>query len=117
MINLVQKEGIMTGHEFNQFRPNEFVTRAQFATVADRWSDHMGKDITTPYTDISHHWAMSSIQAMYDLGWMSGFNDNTFRPNENMTRAQAVKVLNQMFDRPLISNVLKSKWTDIPNSH
>ena len=70
------------------------------------------------FTDVSpNHWAASAIEKVSALGIMTGNGATTFDPNGALTRAQAVKVLNQLFERKAMTGIVKSKFSDVPRTH
>lgn len=128
-IEFVKQQGIMVGMTNNTFNPNAPITRAQMATLAVRWIDKQcEKDSTLPYcvSDMSYiaykdvqatHWAAAAIEHISHTGIMTGFNDGTFGPNEELTRAQAVKVLNRLFGRGPLNGVETPTFKDVPMTH
>lgn len=56
--------------------------------------------VTNPaiqFTDISKHWAESTIKSFVNSKYINGYNDGTFRPDNLITRAEFVKILNKYF--------------------
>ena len=90
--------GIINGYEDGSFRPNGYITRAEFATIAARFFDatYDGKDL---FPDIDGHWAKDYINKAADKGFVNGYEDGTFRPDRNITRAEAVTLVNRTLDR------------------
>ena len=66
-----------------------------------------------PFADVKGHWAEAAIAQAYGNGRIAGYPDNTFRPNNNITRAEAVTVLNKLFDRSVNENGLAAVRADI----
>lgn len=90
--------GVVGGYEDGTFRPNNKITRAEFVTIA------VGFDSITQteseFTDVpSTSWAAPYIATAAAKGWVSGYEDGTFRPNDNITRAEAVSILNKLLGR------------------
>ncbi len=84
---------IIGGFPDGTFRPNESITRAQFAVIVTK---AFGLDTNVPvrpFADPIPSWAAPSIGAAAAAGFVSGFPDGTFRPNDVLTRAQAITVL------------------------
>jgi hypothetical protein len=128
-----KQSGIMLGAG-TSFNPNGHITRAQMATIVYRWlKNECAKDsnafeqcsalsqpgVDSSYRDVaSHHWAAEAIVTIKPFGIMEGYEDGTFKPNENLTRAQAVKVLNRLFKRkPIEGNNVIPSFSDVPVSH
>ena len=92
---------ILSGYEDGSFRPDNTITRAEFATLSTRMLG-MGDFVSTSsaasvFTDImsggSEHWASGYIKMAYDLGIVSGMGDGTFAPDNPVTYEQAVKMI------------------------
>ena len=56
-------------------------------------------DETAEYSDIDGHWAADEISRVAELGWVKGYTDGTFRPNQQITRAEAMAVINRITER------------------
>ena len=88
-ISTTANAGWVSGYPDGTFRPDAYITRAEFATIAARFlSDVYGG--TSMFTDISGHWAEDYINRAAAAGWINGYADGTFRPNAYITRAEAV---------------------------
>ena len=97
-INYVVDRGIMKGYPDGDFEPDAYITRAEFATMVSRYvkkSNPGGSDLK----DIRNHWAKEAIETLYGNKIIQGYPDGTFKPEENITRAEAVTVLNAAFGR------------------
>lgn len=90
--------GILHGRPDGTFDPNAPITRAEFAAVASRFfgGEYEGPDL---FSDISGSWARGAINQAAVLGIINGFPDGTFRPDRNITRAEAVAMINRTLDR------------------
>ena len=91
---------ILTGYPGGDFRPNQQITRAEFATITTRF-DNLASSDTNAFPDVSGHWAEANINSAFVKGWVSGYPDGTFKPQQNITRAEVVKVVNTMLDRKI----------------
>src|SRR5690606_10172241 len=112
----VQQLGLMNGYPDGTFRPDQPVTRAEFANAVVRLLD--GKRGEHAYTvhDIEGHWAYGSMRSMLEKGAMKGYPDGTFRPNAALTRAEAVSALNRMFERQPLKG-LENPYSDVAMDH
>lgn len=90
--------GIVQGHSATTFDPSAPITRAQFAAICARFDTGKSNGSRT-FSDIKGHWAKAYIERAAELGWISGFQDGTFRPDAYITRAQAVTMINRMLNR------------------
>ena len=96
-INAVVNAGYMKGYPDGTFAPNGKITRAEFAQMIMAIDKANGAAV--PFADVKGHWAEAAIAQAYGNGRIAGYPDSTFRPNNNITRAEAVTVLNKLFDR------------------
>ena len=93
--------GIMQGYEDGTFRADNNVTRAEFAKIAMAMQGiNDCAAINSDFEDIDvNHWASGYIEIAKGQGLINGFEDNTFRPNDNVTLNQAVKIMTVMLGR------------------
>lgn len=97
-IATMESMGIVRGRAATEFAPDTPITRAEFAAIASRF--HLGN--VTPdaaFTDIAGHWAEEEIRRAATLGWVRGYSDGTFRPDQYITRAEAMTLINRMLLR------------------
>ena len=97
-VSTLSKAGILNGYEDGSFQPNGNITRAEFATIAARFFEatYEGEDL---FPDIKDHWARDYINQAAHAGIVNGYEDGTFRPQENITRAEAMTIVNRTLDR------------------
>lgn len=90
--------GILKGRGGNRFAPDSPITRGEFAAIAARFSEEKydGKDL---FTDIADSWARLEINRAASLGWVEGDPSGAFRPNDSITRAEAVTLINRVLGR------------------
>ena len=94
----VQK-GIVSGYPDGTFKPNQPITRAEFSSIASRFAELTEeKDLTFSDLDASH-WGYKAIRLAASNGWISGYPDNTFRPEQAITRAEVTSITNRMLNR------------------
>lgn len=126
-ISYLEKYGIIKGYSDNTFRPDEAVTRAEFVSMTVRYYGLFDKVSypanTTKYSDINgKHWAVKDISFAKNIGWLNGYADGTFRPDNNITRAEVVTVVNhatgRYADKEYINKNLSvlNKFTDLKNN-
>lgn len=89
---------IIYGRDNNNFDPNAYITRAEFAAIAARF-DSEGYSGENLFTDIDGHWAANQIDRAAEKGWISGYPDGTFGPDRYITRAEAVTMINRVLNR------------------
>ena len=90
--------GIVKGRTAACFDPNAPITRAEFAAICARFdqSDVIGR---STFTDIDNHWAKEEIERAAALGWVWSNTNGTFRPQDYITRAEAMTMINRMLQR------------------
>ncbi len=98
-IKYLSNVDIVEGYEDGTFRPHNSITRAEFATIASRFYElEVGED--NNFTDVSdNHWAKEYIDSAVIKGWLIGYGDGTFRPDEPIRRSEAVTIVNRMLNR------------------
>lgn len=89
---------IITGYPDGTFQPDAPVTRAEFAAIAARFDEKSART-TASFRDIYGHWAERYISRSAELGWIRGYTDNTFRPDQSITRAEAMALINRVLNR------------------
>ena len=114
-VSTLSSMGIVKGHNDGTFAPNAPITRAEFAAIAARFDDK-NTDTSSKFTDIASHWAKNEIGIAANKGWINGYPDGTFRPNQYITRAEAMTLVNRVLNRlpENSSDLLDSmiKWPD-----
>lgn len=108
--------GVINGYTDGTFRPNASITRAELATIIARFAK---LDVNTKtFSDITGHWAQKNIELAVGNGWINGYDDGTFRPNNNITRAETFAMINRVLDRQTesVSDLLPTSdmnmWSD-----
>lgn len=97
VINAVVKAGLMKGYPDGSFRPDAPITRAEFAQMILSVDQKSTGDV--PFPDVKDHWAEAAISQGYANGRLVGYPDGFFHPDRMVTRAEATKVLNSLFQR------------------
>ena len=114
-VSTLSSMGIVKGHNDGTFAPNAPITRAEFAAIAARFDDK-NTDTSSKFTDIASHWAKNEIGIAANKGWINGYPDGTFRPNQYITRAESMTLVNRVLNRlpENSSDLLNSmiKWPD-----
>ena len=114
-ISTLSAMGIVKGDSQGKFNPNAPITRAEFAAIAARFDDK-ANTTAVDFSDIASHWAKDEISAAANNGWINGYTDGTFRPNNKITRAEAMTLVNRVLRRlPETAEDLHNdmiKWSD-----
>ncbi|WP_373533326.1 S-layer homology domain-containing protein [Vampirovibrio sp.] len=103
-IQFLSERGVISGYADQSFQPNRPVTRAEFAVIlaksqglnpsaSGNIADHPGGK---NFSDVHHsHWAANAIQAIVKQGWMSGYPNRRFHPNQILTMAEMYVILSK----------------------
>ncbi|ACX67012.1 S-layer homology domain-containing protein [Paenibacillus sp. Y412MC10] len=117
-IRIAVSQGYFNGYADHTFRPDAPVTRGELAAVLARFLDlDTSASVNRHFTDIEGSWAAESIEALYRNNLLSGYPGNTFRPNNRITRVEAVTLINKALYRgpltglePLFPDVAETHW-------
>ncbi|MDF2723240.1 MAG: N-acetylmuramoyl-L-alanine amidase [Paenibacillus sp.] len=120
--------GLIEGGLNNRFEPDKPMTRAEWLTIADRLfhfdellKSKPANSITSQLTfkDLSDkHWAYETFNRAIRLGYISGYEDGTVRPDQTVTRSEVAALLERMIDGPNISPWNASAdFTDVPSTY
>ncbi len=113
-ISTLANAGVLDGYDDGTFKPNDAITRAELIKIAASFYDTTaGKE--SEFSDIENHWAETFIEEAYNLGFVDGYGDGTFLPDQPITRAETMKIVNRTLDRvPHKDYLLDSmiKWPD-----
>jgi hypothetical protein len=93
-IDVLSSRGIIKGFPDYSFRPNQPVTRAEFAAILQQAFDKRVTSTSTNFKDISaEHWAIPAINQSLNTGFLKGYPDSTFRPDQRIPRVQVLVAL------------------------
>ena len=99
-ILIMNSLGIVKGYDDQTFKPENMITRAEFATMISRFDNIVNIQMNTNFYDVPEdHWAYSTINYARYMGWISGYADGSFKPNNRITRAEAITIINRMLGR------------------
>ena len=122
-VNTLASLGIVTGYGNGMFGPDDSITRAQFTTIAMRFAnlDTSGENI---FTDVSEDdWFYEFVVGAIKYGWIGGYPDGRFGPNDTITRAQVTTIVNRMLGRSADEDYVErnieelTRFTDVPDIH
>jgi len=100
-VSTLTNADLIFGYPDGYFRPNQAMTRAEFAALVVRIMGYRHATGVQPgsFTDTSGHWAEGYINVAHMLGWIQGYGDTTFRPNQFITRAEVAALVNRALGR------------------
>lgn len=121
-IGYMQQFGIVTGYEDGSFRPDAPVNRAEFAAIASRFEKLTQGSAS--FTDVPDtHWAVRYINFAATRGWVTGYEDGTFKPEHSITRAEVAAVTCRLLERSADQTYIRSHigelrtFADVTESH
>lgn len=98
-VRYVSDNGYFTGLSDTLFSPASNMTRGMFVTVLGRMANVKASNVSTPFSDIGlEMWYAPYVAWAAENGLASGYNDNTFRPGEAITKEQAAALLWRYFN-------------------
>lgn len=97
-VSTLSAMGVLSGYPDGTFRPDDSITRAELASVCVRFF-RAPEAAVDAFSDISGHWARNAINAAVQLGIVSGYPDGTFQPENNITRAETIQMVNNVLGR------------------
>jgi len=110
-ISTLASIGVITGYPDGTFRPSNSITRAELATIASKF-DNLSPFEADSFSDIAGHWANQYINSAAQKGWIKGYEDGTFRPQQAITRAEFVTLVNNVLGRKVLKeNILPEAKT------
>ncbi len=97
-VSTLANAGAIHGYSNGTFQPGKSITRAEFVTILTGiYGANTSKGM--PFADVSSAWCHDAVATAYVNGWVSGYEDGTFHPNQTITRAEAVVILNRVLGR------------------
>ena len=122
-VNTLASLGIVDGIGGNHYAPERAITRAEFTVIAMRFAhlDTSGENIFSDVT--ADAWYYDYVVGSIQYGWINGYEDGTFRPNNTITRSEVTAIVNRMLGRSadkafvdLHADAL-TQFSDVPDSY
>ena len=89
---------LVGGYEDGTFRPQQSITRAEFCALINRVLDLPAVENGVPFTDVKENdWFHAPVSAMTAKGFLAGYGDGTFRPENPITYQEIVAVMNNIY--------------------
>ncbi|MFC7748468.1 S-layer homology domain-containing protein [Paenibacillus thermoaerophilus] len=115
-ISHVSRLRIMNGYADGSFKPDQPITRAEMAAVLAPLLTGGGNGSSGAFADMEGHWAREAVAQLRAAGIVNGYEDGTFRPDQTITRAEAVVMLNGLLAiEPLAGS--EPRWRDVPSDY
>ncbi|MCR4600614.1 MAG: S-layer homology domain-containing protein [Clostridia bacterium] len=114
-VSSMAKGTYVEGYPDGTFKGNNAITRAEFVTIMVRF---LNEDLTyaNPFIDIDKHWAKSYILKAVGAGWINGYPDGTFRPDQPITRVEAMKIINSVLHRGVDATSELGDYINFPDN-
>lgn len=107
-----QDKGLIGGYEDGSFKPDKAITRAEFVRLMNQ-SMGLTEKGTVDFKDVkSTDWFYDDVSIAMGKGYVNGFEDGTFHPSDEVTRAQAAVMISNANDLKSDSSAEKSNFTD-----
>jgi len=97
-ISTMANGDFIKGYPDGTFRPGNSITRAEFATMATRFAQ-LYDESGASFADVENHWSKSYVRKAATAGWIAGYPDNTFKPENYITRAEVMTIINRVLSR------------------
>ncbi|GGH12871.1 putative Ig domain-containing protein [Paenibacillus segetis] len=111
-VNNIGSKMVVNGIENGMYHPDQDITRAEFAAIIVRGLGLSLSQGNSLFTDVgTTAWYRSTVQTAYEYGLINGFEDGTFRPNDKITREQAMLIVS----KAMIITGLKESATNHSN--
>ena len=112
-IAILQDKGTIGGFPDGSFKPDNGITRAQFAAIATKALDLPPAGRPAKFNDLSKkQWFYNAVSAVSEAGLVGGYPDGTFRPNDKITRTQAFVILSKALKKADADKEVLSKYKD-----
>ena len=112
-IGYMEQFGIVRGYSDGTFRPNAPITRAEFAAICCRFEKLTSGTVT--FSDVpASHWAAKSVTYAATPGWVTGYADGTFKPGNNITRAEVAAVTCRLLERNADKEYIRAHLKELP---
>ena len=110
-VTLLASWDVLRGYPDGSFRPKGSITRAEFVTILSRFFDAETSERGFPDVPASH-WAYHAVQTALAKRWVSGYPDGTFKPDNSITRAEAVTAINNVLGRSAADAATRTLLSD-----
>lgn len=108
-IEYLAEKKVIEGYPDGEFKPSRNLTRAEFAALIYRFTKLKAVKTENPFTDIhEEHWAYEELLALVKSGLIEGYEDLTFRPDNQISRAEVMTVINKLLGRKPLESYVKS---------
>lgn len=120
-INFAVEKNYISGDENGLCRPEDMISRAEFASIIARYINIEPLDGEDKFTDIARFdWCKKYINALAEKGIVTGYENDEFLPDNKLTRSEAVAIINRITDRKMTTEILEKltcPFSDVSETH
>lgn len=116
-IKYVSEKGYFKGYEDNSFKPDNYISRAELAVVICKYLNYSeNADYLNELTDTKGHWAERYINMLTSKGFIKGYSDKTFKPNNKIKRSECTALINRALGLQM-KGTPEIRFKDVDNKH
>ena len=116
-VGYAAEKGYISGYDGGPFKADIDITRGELAVILSKYGSFDGDGICTEFSDVPNdYYATGYIKSLYDENIVSGYEDGTFKPDNSVTRAEAVTMMNKVLDNPIAENA-ENPFGDVSPNH
>lgn len=115
VLSTAYEKRLVTGYPDKSMRPNQAISRAEFVSILLK--DHAPSGKPSPYSDVVNHWAKDAIALAHEKGLVAGYENGDFRPDDSLSRAETICLLNRYHMRPSYEGKEVITFKDLDASH
>jgi len=114
-IGALYSAGLISGYENGSYKPDDYVNRAELLKVVTDAvdADFGGMSLENCFSDVEEEWFSTFICYSKSVGWVKGYDDNTFKPSQHVVRAEAIKIIFTAFEYPVCDQVSEAPYEDV----
>lgn len=118
-VGYLEQYSIIKGYSDGTFKPNDYVSRAEFVAMTVRYYDLFDeiiypKNQATDFSDVDElYWAIQDISFALSKNWIAGYTDGTFKANNNISRAEVVTIINHVTERNVDKEYINTNLTSL----
>ena len=116
-VGYAAEKGYIHGYEGGPFKADIDITRGELTVILSKYGSFDGDGICTEFSDVPNdYYATGYIKSLYDENIVSGYEDGTFKPDNSVTRAEAVTMMNKVLGNPIAENA-ENPFGDVSPNH
>ena len=120
-VNFAASQGYISGYEDGNGRPENMITRAEFVAILARFANIDVIETDDMFSDIAQFgWCRNEINTLASMGIISGYEENLFLPENRITRAETVSMINRILGREMTEETAQTlicPFSDVDASH